>query len=420
MEPTPYISQVTKVCIKCKKEMLSYLDIKARAIICPECKRVNEFEEGQVRTYNSSIAKNTKNTFLPIGTKGEIKSIPYIVVGCAYKKEHLTNDFWLEYILYNPDSGVAYLTVYNGHWNYLYEINEPPKVKLGALHHEDIVYNLYSKYSIRIVEAEGEFPYKLSHTDRVRISEFISPPYLLSSEKRGEEITWFKGEYIEPKVIASSFNIASVPKRSGIGVIQPHNNTIREKTFIKVLIAMALVWFGMQWYFSEIAKSEIVYSNTFELVDSLSGKDIYTNSFDLKYGTKNVQINLNCDVSNSWEYTGFTLVNEKTGDNYDLEMEVEYYFGFEDGESWNEGSNSVYKFISSVPEGRYHLIIHPEKPMDSRPLILNVSVERDVYMASNGYILMLLFALYPAFYFLRKYWYDRRRWSSSNYSPYYE
>lgn len=127
---------------------------------------------------------------------------------------------------------------------------------------------------------------------------------------------------------------------------------------------------------------------------------------------------MSSNVDNSWAYTAMTLVNEKTGETYDLDMEVEYYHGYEGGESWNEGSNKTYKFISSVPEGRYHLVIFPEKPFGYEPLILNITVERDVFVESNGLVLIIILGLYPAFFFLKSHWYEKSRWSKSDYSPY--
>jgi hypothetical protein len=168
------------------------------------------------------------------------------------------------------------------------------------------------------------------------------------------------------------------------------------------------------------AKEEIVFEQTFNITDSLNKKEIYSKPFNLKYGTKNAEIKISTNIDNNWMYSAITLVNEKTGDLYDVDLEAEYYHGYEGGESWSEGSNWVSKVVSQIPEGTYYMIVYPDKPLNMASVYLTVSVIRDVYIFSNGLICIVLLGLFPAFYFYRKDSFEKKRWYNSNYSTYDE
>ena len=62
-----------------------------------------------------------------------------------------------------------------------------------------------------------------------------------------------------------------------------------------------------------------------------------------------------------------TLVEEKTGESWQLGREVAYYAGVDDGESWSEGGRDDQARVARVPPGRYYLDIDLEgDPRGSR------------------------------------------------------
>jgi hypothetical protein len=68
-----------------------------------------------------------------------------------------------------------------------------------------------------------------------------------------------------------------------------------------------------------------------------------------------------CDVDNSWANVGIGLVNEKTNEVVYASKDIEQYSGYEDGESWSEGSKSEDFNICGVAAGTYHFLVSAEK-----------------------------------------------------------
>jgi hypothetical protein len=117
-------------------------------------------------------------------------------------------------------------------------------------------------------------------------------------------------------------------------------------------------------------------------------------------------------------YNSVTLVNEKTGDVFDFDFETEYYYGYEGGENWTEGSNWNSRIASSVPEGTYYMIIQPQKPDDLNTVFIEVFLRRDVFVLSNGIIVLLLLAAFPTYYFYFKENFEKKRWYNSSFYPF--
>jgi hypothetical protein len=372
---------------------------------------------GLLEKTSHTIDKADDSSALPIGSRGEINSIPYLVIGHVKKKENGTVYFWDEYTLFNPIHGPAYLSCYEGHWIYLKELNYYPVVSARIATH-DLTYELYSKYKSKIVTASGEFLYQFTEGEIAAVEEYIRPPFMITKEKSDTNITWYKGEHISPEEIRSKFKLPSIPERKGVGMIQPFVGKFKPGSLNDILFLILVIWGAFQLYFYNTAKEEAAFSQNFQISDSTEKKEIMSYPFDLKYGTKNAEVKISTTIDNSWLYTNVTLVNEATGDIYDTDLEAEYYHGYEDGSAWSEGKNWISKVISQVPEGKYYLVIYSEKPVEYRYVNINISVTRDVFVFSNGLIALALIAIFPIFYYYRRNSFEQRRWYNSNYSPY--
>lgn len=111
-------------------------------------------------------------------------------------------------------------------------------------------------------------------------------------------------------------------------------------------------------------------------------------------------------------------MNDKTGAEINFEKGVEYYHGFSDGESWEEGSKETELIISRVPKGRYHLNIFPSFGIETVNRSYTISVVSDVPMWRNFIIVACLMALYPLIMWARNQIVERRRWFDNDNSPY--
>lgn len=418
MKQIKLIENKPKKCCSCNNPLSNYLGASSYSLVCGACGAIcdNYQKEGII----DKIKTSNEPLLIPIGTEGTLADIKYIVIAHTRKKENGTNYQWSEFTLYNPIKGNAFLTVYEGHWTYLTICNKAPKIAGRIAEWNGQQYQLYSKYKSKVVYASGEFTSKFVHNSPQSVEEYILPPYLITKEYDESNITWFKGIYYKPNEIKSAFNLNNLPTRKGIGQIQPFVSKFSPDFFRNVLYVIALIWGLLQFYYAHQAKEELIYSNSYVINDSLNKKDIYTPTFELKNGTKNMEIKISTNVDNNWMYNAVTLVNEKTGDVYDFELETEYYHGYEGGENWSEGSNWNSKIASSVPEGTYYMIIQPQKPENLFSVYIDVTLKRDIYIMSNGIIILLILAAFPIYYFYNKQNFEQRRWYNSNYYPFNE
>jgi hypothetical protein len=116
---------------------------------------------------------------------------------------------------------------------------------------------------------------------------------------------------------------------------------------------------------------------------------------------------------------GLSLVNEQTNQEYAITQVVEYYYGYDAGESWSEGKQYAETFISKIPSGNYRLLIDADAGafQKNQPVTFSLDVKRDVPSWSNFWIALLLLIAYPLFALLRRWRFESKRWSESDYAP---
>jgi hypothetical protein len=389
-----------------------------RALTCQQCKiyfRIGNWNAATVEfMYEEPQA-------LPLGARGKVDGFVYEVIGFVIKQEYKYHFRWREYLVFNPFRGYAFLSEYNGHWNFVWPIEENPRLHKSddTISHDGAFYNIYQKYSAKVVHARGEFFFDVFDiTASTTNTEYIAPPYILALEKSDDSVLWCKGEYFHPKEIADAFSVpvSSLPSKEGIGYTQPFESSFSKKSLIQFTVLIILFALVLQLFVNNMASDKVVYSGVFRQEDLVDQKMFVTPSFELTGGTKSLEVLISASLSNDWFFSEFTLVNETDGTEYNFAKEIEYYYGTEDGEAWTEGSRNGEAFLSQIPEGRYHLNIYPEFSFNNHAF--DVTVKRDVPMMVNFFITCLALLAFPIFYFVRDRNREQRRWSESDYTPY--
>jgi hypothetical protein len=142
----------------------------------------------------------------------------------------------------------------------------------------------------------------------------------------------------------------------------------------------------------------------------------FSQPFKLK-GRKNIVIEGDSNVDNTWIYFEGDLINEDTGLVQPFSVSVEYYRGVEDGEAWSEGGQSTKVYLSALPAGNYTLRLegqweHWEQPSPSLTVKIEQGVSRGIYWP----IAMFAISIVPLFAFIRRRAFEARRWKDSMYS----
>jgi hypothetical protein len=358
---------------------------------------------------------------IPLGSKGKIDNVVYEIMGFVVKQEAKYHYRWREYLLFNPYQGYAFLSEYNGHWNFVWPIEHNPESPGSKtdFNYNDSAFKLYQKYTAQVVYANGEFFFDVVDITASTVNhEYIAPPNLVAREQSEDSLLWCEGEYMSRKDIAGIFSIPKdkLPSATGIGYTQPFDTSFSDKALISLSIFMLLFVLLIQVLLNSSSDDRVVFQADYSQAALQDQKMFVTPPFDLNDGTRSLGVYVYAPLNNDWFFSEFSLINENTGTEYNFTKEVEYYSGYDDGTSWAEGSKSGEAFLSRIPPGKYHINIYPEFSGINNSF--TITIKRDVPMSSNFYITCIALAIFPIFYFLRNRYREQKRWSDSDYSPY--
>ena len=416
-----------KTCPKCSQELPLYTHAQARTVVCEKCERLFEIREKGLLTVKHFEREKTAG-LIPLGTKGRLNEINYQVVGFILYQERESTARWREYVLFNPVSGYAFLSEYNGHWNYFQYIADftPGDGNFSSLRYQDQTFDLFHKYGSKVIYAAGEFSWNISFGSPHH-AEYISPPYILTRSRTEKESSWLLGEYQEPEVIKEAFKLEKpMPDRVDIGSTEVFSGDLPFSKIKKITAWAAGLLLLLQICLSLFSTEEMIAEASFDLRDtptSMEPKPIVGPTFTLNSGflhSSNLEFRLSAPVVNDWFAAGITLLNTKTGQEFDFDLGVEYYSGFEGGESWSEGSTQTDQVLSALPDGEYQMLIRPFKSETATAGTFYIAVLKNVTLWSNFWIILLLLGIFPALQYYRERNFEKRRWMNSDYSPYEE
>jgi len=97
-------------------------------------------------------------------------------------------------------------------------------------------------------------------------------------------------------------------------------------------------------------------------------------------------------------------------------IDISYYHGVEDGESWTEGSQTDAAYTSSLPAGRYVLRLEAQWEKWQQPASLSVKIEQNVMHGVNFILALIILSILPVIMLIYQINFERRRWSESMFS----
>ena len=408
----------TLTCPKCGTQNEPRGRAMTLALTCRSCNWY--FRAG---TWNKSTEEfpHQEHQAIPLGAKGKFDGYVYEVMGFVVKQELKYKYRWREYLIFNPFRGYAFLSEYNGHWNFMWPIESDPRNHVSQQHFEyqKNHYDLYQKYNADVVYARGEFFFDVvDMTAATQNYEYISPPHILALEQSDDSELWCQGEYFSRREIAEAFSISrsKLPGRNGIGYTQPFNSSFSEKALISFTVMMILLTLVIQLVMNNMSSDKIVFRAEYSKAELADQKVLVTPSFTLANGPKSLEVLLYAPLDNDWFFSEFSLISESDGTEYNFTKEVAYYAGVDDGYAWSEGSQTAEAFLSQIPAGTYHLNIYPEFSFNNQAF--SIVVRHDVPMFVNFFITCFGLLVVPLTYYLRRHYRETSRWSESDYSPY--
>jgi hypothetical protein len=266
----------------------------------------------------------------------------------------------------------------------------------------------------------GEFPWQVRVGEHAAVTEYVKPPRVLSAEKTDNEVTWSLGEYTYGSDIWKSFNLpGSAPEAVGVYENQPSPVSENVKGIWSTFLAFAILLLVFMAAFDLISNKGTVFESSYRLNtgEPKGEASFVTDVFNLEGRTSNVEVTTSANVSNSWIYLNYALINQDSGQAWDFGREVSYYYGSDSDGSWTEGSTKDSVVIPSVPAGHYYLRIEPEVDAAHAPISYSVEVKRDVPVLGFFGIAFLALLIPAIAITWRSISFERARWSESDHPP---
>ncbi|TCN60921.1 DUF4178 domain-containing protein [Flavobacterium circumlabens] len=405
-------------CYDCNTVTELEVGFKVVSFVCPKCHSLYlTHEDGELRR-RSKFKSDVDNFAFTIGNKGFLKGEEYTVTGMIVKKVY-PDYFWKEYILVNKRNEFVYLSEVNGHWIFLKEIEEEYDVREHpqALDYNEQEFKLYEYSDVAIETAAGFFDFEVPNT-WIHMVEYIQPPLMISIEKMNKVQTTYLGEYISKGEIKKAFPNSILRLKTGVSVVQPFYFDVTNTAIVFCFFALLIIC--SNWYiYKDQTEQNVFYKEI--AFDSNNTKEIISAPFELKGGSAPLSIWVSTEVDNSWANVDVALVDEKTSEEIHANKDIEYYSGYEDGESWTEGGQTQEFNICGIKEGKYHLLITSQKaPEDTRNNVMKVKVVWNQPSSRNVWLVIIFMIVILVVIRFARLSYEKRRWEDSHYSPYSE
>lgn len=414
--------------------------VKARAFNCPHCAAPLTVHSGAIESIacescGSIIGIDNENVqllsraaqsmrfqpWLPLGSKGKLQGIDWEAIGFLRRSTRSDGiDYtWSEYLLFNAEQGFAWLTEYQGHWNFARTLSNPPMVGRGqaSFLFKGSDFKLFSSGKAEVTYVVGEFHWRVAVGESCLVEDYVSPPLMLSREVSDKEVSWSQGEYLEPEALCAAFKITKSPlARTGVYANQPNPLAERHRGVCRLFWKLALAATLVQLAFVFIFASRLVLKQSLVLSPYDAEATLTTQEFALKSRARALRVRHNTDIDNNWVDITSTLVEKQTGEAYQGAQEVSYYRGVDSGESWSEGNKDDDIVFKDIPPGTYYLTIEYELGKDRRNAVSDtVEVVRNPVVWSNYVLAMIFLALFPLFSRWRRNAFESQRWSESDF-----
>jgi hypothetical protein len=395
--------------------------LHTRTVACTSCAAVQDPDDPNLLVLQEAQRRTTHPPRIPLGTRGTLRGRLYEVIGFQRREIVVEGDTygWGEYLLFNPYHGFRYLSEYEGHWNVIRTLQALPEMVRAGRHasarHGGNTYKHFQTANAATVFVLGEFPWRIRVGDRAQVSDYVSPPRMLSAEHVETETTWSIGEYADGSEIWRAFSLPGDPPQPvGVFANQPSPHAGRVGRMWRAFLVLALLATGVLAWRYLTAANEPVYERPFVFRPVAGESAFVTEFFDVPEGPSTVAVEIRTDLSNNWAYFTVALVEAERGTALEFGREISYYAGRDSDGAWSEGSRDETVRLPQVPAGRYYLRIEPEGPGNSRvPVTYTVRVRRDVPSALPFLIALGVLVVPPLLVTWRAASFEQRRWAES-------
>jgi hypothetical protein len=387
----------------------------AVTIACSHCGAVLDAKDPDHQVIATYEAR-TVTPRIPLGARGRLKGQPWEIVGYLARRTTIDHDTytWFEHLLFNPTAGFRWLVEYNGHWVLAKGAAGVPS---AVVEHEAEYlgehYRHFQTAKAEVAHVVGEFPWRVRVGEPATVDDFVRPPAILSRERTSDETTWSIGEYLDGDAVWAAFALPGAPPpRVGVGAAQPSPYAPHSRRLGFLLLGFLAAAALVQLLFLTFAQQRLVLDTSWEYHPRVAATgSVQSEPFTVSGRSSNLVVEVSSSLAQSWAYFTLTLVNEDTGASRTFGRELAYYYGRDSDGSWTEGAPWDRVWLSSVPAGRYLLLVEPESP---GPVNYRVRATRDVPRTLWMWLAMGVLTVPPLIYWWRQWSFEYRRWQESD------
>ncbi len=408
-------------CPKCGGPLQAHSPAIER-VVCAGCGAVIGTENESVRLLAQAARAKRVEPRLPLGCHGTLQGIEWETIGFLQRRTRSDGvDYaWSEYLLFSAEHGFAWLTEYDGHWNFARTLSAPPSVARGQplFWNKGGRFKLFNSGTAEVAYVVGEFYWRVAVGEKCSIDDYVCPPFMLSREMTPNEVVWSESEYLEPETVGAAFGVA-MPSRVGVYANQPNPWAATAKKSLSVFLGLCGVATLVQLAFALFLSSQTVLKQPLVLSSFNEDATLTTRTFSMPNRARALRVRHRTDVNNSWVDVTTTLVEKNSGEAREGAVEVAYYSGSEGGENWSEGSQDESIGFKDVPAGEYYLTVEYELGREQNArraysVVDNIEVVRNPITWSNYVLVILFLAIFPVFARWRYSAFEERRWREAD------
>lgn len=448
----PRVTSTRLACPNCNGSLELRAPDASLCVVCPYCNSMLNVGNGQLTFLKNLGKKPTPD--IPLGATAKFaeggKQVELQVIGYLERSARVDGDWYPfeEYLLYSPPLGFRWLVCSDGHWSYVQPVaNGACRTSHAGAVYEGKTFKHYQTGTLRVDQVFGELYWRAAAGNTSQGDDYILPPFMISREEERGEVNWSLSTYLSPEQVREAFGEQGkqlkLPRPDGVAPNQlwPH----RGFGAMYALLVIALLTLGLVMAMSTHERS--VTSFGFDVPTGRgqplpaapgeapaesglspaglaieapplaeTGHVFFSEPFSVKEG-ENLEIRLSAPVTNNWLYYVVDLVDEEHGGFITFDGNLEYYYGYDGGESWSEGSRSKEQVLSPIPKGVYVARVEAMHGDMNAPMNLQVVIRQNVFQ--GAWLLMaFITVLVPG---LLMFWssrrFEKKRWENSSFAP---
>lgn len=349
---------------------------------------------------------------LTLGATGKLKGVQFTVVGVIAWESW--GDVWIDYQLYSPTHGYAWLTYSKAHWMFTRRVRDLPSSHIWLLSTKDKVkmrgedFRFYEKYNAKVIYVAGELTWVARAGDTTAMADAIAPPLMITAEKSEQENEYYLGEYIDPQTITDEFDYQQDYKQVGVHPAQPYNRPVLQA------ISKASWPFALLALVAMIAITLLFSGNALQR-HTIQPQDLTDGSISLPMTINNadrlVKATFKSAHSNVWARYVMNIVDTKTNQAiHTFGKELSFYDGYDSEGYWSEGNQTMTAHFRVPKPGNYTLRLETTD-FERAPPTLYINIYEG-YVSPFYFIVLFAFSAIAFFInILMRWWFESRRWA---------